>query len=323
MTSQEVQTNAFKKMSSFFGNEFQLHIMQELDCNVPDRVEWCLPISYIRWKEITNQPKGTRKADCPPEIISRRAELSDLTICGRYQSRTDIAYSILFSPTPAIASRIIMLDEIDQVVAAEQKSPDLLGRLIIESSPSNFQLWLRFDKDLSDDERVSLMRRFSPDKNSATAVRNGRFPGFANKKPKHASAGYPFAKIYWCRFGATTPAALDGVLPEIAGREERQPTYAPTPFIPDKNARRMKDRPLRDNYDRGDDSSTDFSFGLAMRTWLKNNPDDNYYGSGSIEEILVRAILQERQNWTKKGGLHSRGALIYAEKTAQNIMRWK
>ncbi|MEI6827650.1 MAG: DNA-primase RepB domain-containing protein [Desulfuromonadales bacterium] len=275
-------------------------------------------MAFLRWRQ--GQPAGTKKEDCPPEILNRKAELADLSACGRFQSRTDIAYSVLFSPTQKVASSVIMLDEIKIQTATEQKSPDLHGRLIIESSPANFQLWLRFNRSLTDEQRVGLMKKFSPDAASATAVRNGRMPSFTNRKPKHAPT-YPFAKIFWCRFGTTTPEALDGLLPEIKGREIRSYSHAPTPFVPDKTTRRMADRPQRDNYERGDDSQTDFCFGLALKTWFKFNPRDDYYCIGSTEEKITMAILTERGDLSKKGGRNSHGALSYAEKTAHKIMK--
>ena len=92
-------------------------------------------------------------------------------------------------------------------------TPESLARLsdegfapaaVIETSPGNFQAWLKhtqpLPKELSTQAAKRLAERFGADKGAADWRRFGRMPGFTNRKPKHQNALglYPFARLVAC-----------------------------------------------------------------------------------------------------------------------------
>jgi hypothetical protein len=59
------------------------------------------------------------------------------------------------------------------------------GRMCIETSPGNYQLWIRGDRSLSNEEKRFWLHRMGSDPGASPRGRWGRCPGFRNKKEKH------------------------------------------------------------------------------------------------------------------------------------------
>ncbi len=74
--------------------------------------------------------------------------------------------------------------------------------VIVETSPDNFQAWLkhpeRLGKDVSTTAARALVEKFGGDRGAADWRHFGRLAGFTNRKAKHfdASTGlYPYVRL--------------------------------------------------------------------------------------------------------------------------------
>lgn len=348
---------AFSRVSQFFDGGFRMLIHREEGEGI---AEWVLPVSYFAWKDEDPAARsGASWRDCPEVILTRKARVEDLIIAAEYQRRSGRDgrfYSVTFSTTNEAASQFIVLDDVKDT--SRYQSADLPGFMIIESSPKNYQVWIRLNQPVNDDRRVELMQAYSPDAAAATAKRNGRMPGFRNCKisRRQPDGSCPWAKIVWVRFGVTTERVLESVAEKIE-RPDRPKPPAREPYPnrstgqnssynspsnnrstnnPAYSRERFPARPiLWDDYFQGDASETDFKFGLAMwnrleREQEKSGNAGSGYGSESggrgggsegqaLEDLVAQAILDGRPDWTKKGGKESVTAVRYLQKTVEKI----
>lgn len=82
----------------------------------------------------------------------------------------------------------------------------LAPSLIMETSPENYQVFLRLE-DMPENEAAATQlcrlfaRQYQADLGSADALHVGRLPGFTNRKPKHQQPGglYPFVKVAYAQ----------------------------------------------------------------------------------------------------------------------------
>ena len=98
-----------------------------------------------------------------------------------------------------VGYRYIFIDDVsaDNLPALAKLKPCIL----IESSPSNFQAWLKLSTVPKDRETAATICRYAAyvtnaDKGSAEPDHLGRLPGFRNCKPKYQSAaGFPLVRL--------------------------------------------------------------------------------------------------------------------------------
>lgn len=95
-----------------------------------------------------------------------------------------------------------LLDDIDHAAVA-----DLQGRgvvAVVETSPQNFQAWIRHSRHLDPkpSTRVAklLAADFAADQSSADFLHFGRLPGFTNRKPKYQRPNglFPYVRLISC-----------------------------------------------------------------------------------------------------------------------------
>lgn len=95
----------------------------------------------------------------------------------------------------------ILLDDVQKAMLAEiaQIKPSVL----IETSPQNYQVWLRLSEVPETREHAlaickHLATMFEADMGSAEPDHVGRLPGFTNRKPKHQNDKglFPFCKLH-------------------------------------------------------------------------------------------------------------------------------
>jgi len=169
------------------------------------------------------------------------------------------------------------------------------GRMVVETSPQNFQVWIRSHRPLSLAEKRYWLKRMGSDPGADPNNRWGRCPGFRNRKDKHRSAPnqYPLARLVWIDW--TTEAQI----PHIT--LERSATDEPFPHPPPKGVVcRTKDI-CRSDYERGGESETDFSYALTLAR------------RGCGAEEIRRRILSERTNWSSHLG--GRRIDLYLDRT--------
>lgn len=95
---------------------------------------------------------------------------------------------------------LILLDDLNPITLSQllrQYSPNAL----VETSPSNFQVWLKFNLNMLPVTRTALGRdlaqQFDCDTNAANHLQFGRLAGFTNCKQKYQKANgyYPFTTL--------------------------------------------------------------------------------------------------------------------------------
>jgi hypothetical protein len=164
------------------------------------------------------------------------------------------------------------------------------GRFVIESSPGNYQVWIKSDRSLAVEEKKHWLSKMDSDPGASPRHRWGRCPGFRNRKEKYKTdQGYPLARFEWIDWKntATIPNA------EIT-QEPRHTTTLP-PALPLTKC--AGDMPTRDRYYKGVDekgkvrhSEQDFAYMLAL---IRRGMDD---------ETIKSRIRAERTDWGNHKG---------------------
>lgn len=117
---------------------------------------------------------------------------------------------IYFRPTGE--SSYTLLDDLNEQTLTALSSEGYAPAAVVETSPGNFQAWLRhlqpLSKELGTLAAKTLSAEFGADGSAADWRRFGRVPGFTNRKPKYqnATGQFPFARLI-CSSGQTFPTA--------------------------------------------------------------------------------------------------------------------
>jgi len=148
------------------------------------------------------------------------------------------------------------------------------GRLVIETSPGNFQVWIHSSRFLTLDEKKFWLRKLHSDPGAHPKDRWGRCPGFRNRKIRHRNpkGGYPLARLIWIDWKNTA--------------------LIPSSFSPLPSGRGLcvEKNLSRSNYERGNESVTDFAYALALARAGYTNSD------------IQQHLLMERKNWRHHQG---------------------
>ncbi len=170
------------------------------------------------------------------------------------------------------------------------------GRLVVETSPGNFQVWIKASRSLSNPEKRHWIKQFKSDPACDPNCRWGRCPGFFNRKEKYRKKDgrYPLSRLIWVDWRNAAE------IPKVKLPKEFDPPRIQTSRI--TTVSNGKRGPIqRGDYDRGDESATDFAYVLAL---LRRGfePDD-----------IVSRLLTERTDWTHHRGERRQNA--YLERT--------
>lgn len=208
---------------------------------------------------------------------------------------------ILLQPAPENDAYYFLADDIPPVLLRQHHQyPDgswRAGRMVIETSPSNFQVWIHSARALTLREKRYWLRRLHSDPGADPHNRWGRHPGFFNRKDNHRSTSglYPLSKLIWVDWRGsavipcvTIPTASQSLLNH------------PFPTVTTTAIQRL-------DYDRGNESVTDFAFALALLR--RNYPKDQ----------VMQRIASERTDWTNHSGPNQRKD--YLIRTVENA--WK
>lgn len=96
---------------------------------------------------------------------------------------------------------LTMLDDLKGQTVDAMKERGFQPALVVETSPGNYQAWLKHGKELPAEESTAAARicaeKFDGDRNSADWRHFGRLAGFTNRKPKYQqdNGHYPFVKL--------------------------------------------------------------------------------------------------------------------------------
>lgn len=195
---------------------------------------------------------------------------------------------------PVQEGRFMLADDLDRDRLlkhhADETNRYRAGRLIVETSPENYQVWIRANRAMEPAEKSYWLKRMRSDPGAAPLNRWGRAPGFRNRKDRHRdeSGGYPLAKLVWIDFEtpARVPAAPVSHLPGGGS-------------VPLRAARRSSFLSIgRSDYETGDESRTDFRFALALAR------------RGATDEEIKARIEAERTEWGNHAGVKRRDAYL-------------
>ena len=157
------------------------------------------------------------------------------------------------------------------------------GRMVIETSPGNYQIWIHSDRNLSLDEKRYWLKIMKSDPGADPKHRWGRCPGFFNKKDKYQtpSGHYPLAKMIW----------VDWVnVAHIPPMLKINPMKISTSGCSISNITFQNNSIRRIHYERGNESITDFAYALALAR------------RGFSKQQIIERILAERTDWKNHTG---------------------
>lgn len=128
---------------------------------------------------------------------------------------------------PSGEHNLSLIDDLTRDSIRAMKSSGFAPALVIETSPGNFQAWLKhpriLDKALGTAVARALAQKFGGDAGAADWRHYGRLSGFVNRKTKHYSAAtglYPFVKIIESR--ATVYRGAETFLADVVNAVEKQ-----------------------------------------------------------------------------------------------------
>lgn len=170
------------------------------------------------------------------------------------------------------------------------------GRLVVETSPENYQVWIRSDRPLSIEEKKYWLQKMKSDPGASPLNRWGRMPGFRNRKEKHRTSKghYPLAKLVWIDWHHTAS------IPEINKQIKNISS------LPKKNYTRRQHPVSRKDYERGNESITDFAYALALAR------------RGDDAEQIKSKVRSERNDWDNHNG--EKRTEAYLERTVRKAL---
>jgi hypothetical protein len=124
---------------------------------------------------------------------------------------------------------LTMVDDLKRESVDRMFASGFTPAVVVETSPGNFQAWLKHSQVLSRDVSTAAARaladRFGGDKGAADWRHFGRLAGFTNRKSKYQSAEglFPFVRLHVAS-GASYPESdrfIEVVQSKLAGDRER------------------------------------------------------------------------------------------------------
>lgn len=195
---------------------------------------------------------------------------------------------------PAYEARFLLLDDLsaEQLEGQKENGNFRQGRLIVETSPDNFQVWIKAHRNISNPEKRYWIRQVHADPACDPNLRWGRCPGFRNRKEKYKQPDgrFPLARLIWVDW--RNRAVVPNITLTMVSNKIPRSTVRPLYIHP-------KAGPIRrEDYARGDASATDFAYVLAL---LRR---------GASRDEITRRLLGERIDWTHHQGERRQSAYI-------------
>jgi len=211
---------------------------------------------------------------------------------------------ILIKPDQNIEPYYMLVDDLNlhQLKNHHKSTPTHFkkGRMVVETSPGNYQVWIHSNRSLLLDEKRYWLKRLNSDPGADPHNRWGRCPGFRNRKEKYRtpSGQYPLAKLIWIDW------KHQATIPEICLSPTIQGNLSP---LPRGGVCHNKNNLTRSHYDKGDESATDFAYALALCR------------KGFTQAEISQRIIDERQNWKNHHG--NRRQEVYLNRTIKKAFR--
>jgi hypothetical protein len=204
---------------------------------------------------------------------------------------------ILVQPAKELEPFYLMVDDVNWCTIQRQHQHQHRdgtckpGRMVIETSKCNYHVWIRSSRPLSLPEKRYWLKKLNSDPGADPNNRWGRCPGFRNRKEKYQdpTGGYPLSRLTWIdwKYQADIPKLNIKIAEKILKRISPQPLEGG-----------VCQNLIRSNYDRGDESATDFAYAIAL------------FRKGFSENRVQQNILAERTNWKNHIGVKRRELYI-------------
>lgn len=214
---------------------------------------------------------------------------------------------IIVRPHLSIMPYYLMIDDISfELVHKHHQDKSGVwkpGRLVVETSPANYQVWIRLSTPLSLADKRYCLKKFRSDPGADPNMRWGRCPGFRNRKSKYKDkqGGYPLSRLIWIDWKKEAVPTM-----KQQAAKGRKCLFPPQPLGGVCHHKRIK----RSNYEKGDESATDFAYILAL------------IRRGYHESEIRNRILLERKNWLNHGNeLKMKSYLDTTIKKAWSILK--
>lgn len=216
---------------------------------------------------------GLFRAEAEPMMVPRTWDTDTLThSVGWLKHQNTGGRNIYVRPNGE--HPLTLVDDLSAGAVTAMKRSGFRPALVIETSPGNFQAWLkhpeRLPKDLGTAAARELAKQFGADTGAADWRHFGRLAGFTNRKHKYidpATGRFPFVRIVEAT-GKVYPEAdrfLSGVQARLEHeREERRLTterWARTASQHNVDARPLDDF-RRDPRYRGDNTRIDLAYAV-------------------------------------------------------------
>ena len=203
---------------------------------------------------------------------------------------------------PALQSYYLLVDDISfETIGIQHRFSDGTwkpGRMVVETSPSNYQVWVHASRPLPLSEKRYWLKRLKSDPGADPSNRWGRCPGFRNRKKKHLdpSGGYPLARLVWIDWKNKAH------IPELKSTKAtvKKPFFSPKP-LEGGVCQNLKISRLK--YERGDESATDFAYAVAL------------FRKGLDLHAVLKCLITERTNWQNHADPKRKNA--YLKRTLQ------
>jgi hypothetical protein len=257
------------------------------------RGKWIRPVERI-FKKLNRYFCGKWHVGVLDLEVGLWHQVPKISSIGFLKAQNAQGRHILIQPQRDIECYYLLVDDLcRRVVLRVHRYRDGMwkpGRMIIETSPGNYQVWVHSARALPLPEKRYWLRQLSSDPGADPNRRWGRCPGFRNRKQKHCDAEgrYPLAKLVWIDWNkqADIPKA-----------------FSPLPLGDVCQCSLFP----RTRYWRGNESATDFSYAMALmrRGYSDNEVErclrkertnwDNHLGEGRMRRYLDRTIKRARE----------------------------
>jgi len=147
---------------------------------------------------------GIRSAVTGQMIIQPYSQNQVLDAVGFLKSKNAAGCDIYIRPEGSLG--LILLDDVSRGAIARMKGEGATPSCVIETSPDNFQVWIRVSRDPIPKEQAThiartLTQTYDADPSSADYRHFGRLAGFTNKKPLYVDlyGKAPYVLAHECK----------------------------------------------------------------------------------------------------------------------------
>ncbi len=169
---------------------------------------------------------GLFKADAQPMMLPRTWDADTLVKSINWLKRQNLAGRNIYI-RPSGEHYLSLVDDLTPAAVMAMKQSGFQPALVIETSPGNFQAWLkhpeRLSKEMGTAAARALAEKFSGDTGAADWRHFGRLAGLTNRKPKYIDVQtglYPFVRLAEAS-GKVYPQA-ERFLSEVRAQLERE-----------------------------------------------------------------------------------------------------